>query len=65
MRCFSSLLFLIVFSFIFGQSISWIVASDFHYYSADLGTNGKAFEAYLANDRKLLRESQHLFDAWI
>ncbi|NPV38481.1 MAG: metallophosphoesterase [Brevinematales bacterium] len=65
MKCFSSLFFLTIFSFAFGQSINWVVASDFHYYSADLGTNGKAFEAYLADDRKLLRESPQLLDAWI
>jgi 3',5'-cyclic AMP phosphodiesterase CpdA len=35
----------------------FIVFSDPHYYDASLGTEGKAFEEYLDNDRKLLKES--------
>ncbi len=54
------------FQALFGQSsLSWLVVSDLHYYSSELGTNGKAFEAYLADDRKLLRESPWLLEAWI
>ena len=34
------------------------VISDPHYYDTDLGVTGAAFEAYLAQDRKLIRESE-------
>ncbi|URA09190.1 metallophosphoesterase family protein [Thermospira aquatica] len=51
---------------LYGQtSLSWVVVSDLHYYSSELGTNGKAFESYLADDRKLLREAPQLLEAWI
>jgi len=39
------------------------VFSDPHYYDSDLGTEGAAFEAYLAQDRKLIRESEALTQA--
>ncbi len=39
---------------------SFMVFSDPHYYDPSLGTDGKAFEAYLDEDRKLLRESREL-----
>lgn len=42
------------------QSTSMIVFSDPHFYDPSLGTRGKAFEEYLDNDRKLLRESSEL-----
>lgn len=39
------------------------VFSDPHYYDGNLGTSGADFEAYLALDRKLLRESAALAGA--
>lgn len=36
------------------------VISDMHIYDPDLGTEGKAFQDYLADDRKLLKESVEL-----
>jgi hypothetical protein len=39
------------------------VFSDPHFYDSDLGTTGAAFEAYLAQDRKLIRESEALVQA--
>ncbi|MGC9342121.1 MAG: metallophosphoesterase family protein [Bacteroidales bacterium] len=38
----------------------FIVFSDPHYYNPELGTEGKAFEEYLDNDRKLLKESEEI-----
>jgi len=40
--------------------ISMIVFSDPHYFDPSLGTEGAAFERYLDQDRKLLRESAEL-----
>lgn len=37
---------------------NFAVFSDPHFYDTDLGTQGAAFEAYLASDRKMLRESE-------
>lgn len=34
------------------------VIADPHFYDTDLGTDGEAFETYLAQDRKMLRESE-------
>ena len=39
---------------------SFMVFSDPHFYDPSLGTEGKAFEAYLDEDRKLFRESPEL-----
>ena len=39
---------------------SFIVFSDPHTYDPELGIEGKAFEDYLASDRKLLRESTEI-----
>ncbi len=44
---------------------SFIVFSDPHVYSTTLGTEGKAFEHYLSEDRKLLRESTEILEAAI
>jgi hypothetical protein len=41
----------------------FVIFSDPHYYDSDLGTEGAAFEAYLAQDRKLIRESESLVQA--
>lgn len=38
----------------------FIVLSDPHYYDPSLGMEGEAFEQYLDNDRKLLRESTEI-----
>ena len=53
-------------SVLYGEypTLSWVVISDLHYYTPELGTNGAAFEEYLANDRKLLRESRQLLQKW-
>ncbi len=42
---------------------SFIVFSDPHLYDTALGTDGAAFEEYLTEDRKLLRESVEIMDA--
>ncbi|MBU2644796.1 metallophosphoesterase [bacterium] len=41
----------------------FIVVSDTHYFDPRLGTTGKAFQAYLDKDRKLLAESSELMTA--
>ncbi len=41
----------------------FIVLSDTHYFDPELGTNGKAFQAYLDKDRKLLAESSEMLAA--
>ncbi len=38
----------------------FIVMSDLHYYDPELGISGKAFQEYIADDRKLLKESQEI-----
>ncbi|MEZ4526584.1 MAG: metallophosphoesterase [Desulfobacterales bacterium] len=45
------------------QNLSFAVFSDPHYYDTALGTSGAAFEAYLAQDRKMLREGPAILDA--
>lgn len=42
-----------------------VVFSDAHIYDTSLGTTGKAFEAYITADRKLLRESNEILDTAI
>ncbi|MBN1557599.1 MAG: metallophosphoesterase [Lentisphaerae bacterium] len=39
------------------------VLADPHFYNARLGTEGAAFEEYLAGDRKMLRESEAILEA--
>jgi 3',5'-cyclic AMP phosphodiesterase CpdA len=46
------------------STLSMGVASDLHYYDSALGTSGAAFEEYLANDRKLIAESEALMEAF-
>lgn len=41
-------------------SVRFAVFSDPHLFDSALGTEGEAFEAYLAQDRKLIRESEAL-----
>lgn len=43
--------------------IEFAVFSDAHYYDSSLGTTGSAFEEYLMQDRKLLRESEAILQA--
>lgn len=45
--------------------VRFAVFSDPHFYDPSLGTEGPAFEAYLAQDRKLLRESEALTQAMV
>ncbi len=45
-----------------GPQVTMTVFSDPHFYDPSLGTDGLAFEAYLNNDRKLLRESRELME---
>jgi hypothetical protein len=47
------------------EVVKFGVFSDPHFYDLDLGTTGTAFEAYLAQDRKMLRESNAILDAAI
>lgn len=42
---------------------SFAVFSDMHIFDPALGTAGKAFEEYIAADRKLVRESSEILDA--
>jgi 3',5'-cyclic AMP phosphodiesterase CpdA len=42
-----------------------VVMSDLHIYDTSLGTTGKAFEAYITADRKLVREGPEILDAAI
>ncbi|MBI9084427.1 MAG: metallophosphoesterase [Desulfobacterales bacterium] len=44
---------------------SFVVITDPHVYDPALGVTGSAFQAYLDKDRKLLKESEELFDAAI
>jgi predicted phosphodiesterase len=48
-----------------GRGITFAVFSDPHLFHASLGTEGPAFEAYLNQDRKLIRESEAILDAAI
>jgi len=43
-------------------AVRFAVASDAHLYDASLGTTGAAFQEYLDNDRKLLRESREILE---
>lgn len=45
------------------SSVRFAVISDPHLYSARLGTSGAAFEAYLNQDPKLLRESEAILES--
>lgn len=45
------------------RPVRFAVFSDPHYYNAALGTTGDAFEAYLGQDRKMLRESEAILDS--
>ena len=45
--------------------VRFAVFSDPHYYDPLLGTEGEAFESYLSRDRKMLKESQAIFDATV
>ena len=42
---------------------AFAVIADPHFYDSRLGTDGTAFQAYLDEDRKLLKESGELLDA--
>lgn len=47
------------------ESIKLAVFSDPHYYAPELGTTGKAFQEYIAQDRKLLAESEAILRSTI
>jgi len=44
---------------------SFIVISDLHIFDSSLGTSGKAFEAYIIDDRKLVREGPEILESAI
>ncbi len=44
------------------EETRFMVFSDPHYYDPSLGVTGEAFQSYLDQDRKLLRESSELLD---
>lgn len=44
------------------QPVNLAIFSDPHLYSNELGTEGAAFDDYLANDRKMIRESVDILD---
>ena len=46
-------------------SVKLMVFSDPHYFDPSLGTSGAAFDAYLANDRKLIAESDAIMRAMV
>ena len=39
-------------------AVTFVVLSDTHIYDSPLGTSGKAWDAYMASDRKLLKDSE-------
>lgn len=43
--------------------MTFLVLADPHYYAPELGTTGSAFEAYLSQDRKMLKESSEILTA--
>lgn len=43
----------------------FIVLADLHYYDPELGVTGKAFQEYISDDRKLLKESQEILSQTI
>ena len=43
------------------QPAKFAVVADPHFYDTDLGTEGEAFQTYLAQDRKMLVESEAIF----
>ena len=45
--------------------VRFAVFSDVHLYDVSLGTEGKAFQSYIAGDRKLLVESEEILRAAI
>ncbi len=65
--------FLLTLAFLLGISVQAVLAaganfaviSDPHFYDTDLGTTGQAFEAYLAQDRKMLQEGEAILKAAI
>ena len=48
-----------------GSEIRFAVFSDPHVYDSRLGTTGAAFEQYLAEDRKMIRESEAILAATV
>ena len=44
-------------------NVTFMVLSDTHFYDPSLGTSGKAWEAYMADDRKLLADSEETLQA--
>jgi len=48
-----------------GNEIRFAVFSDPHVYDNSLGTTGEAFEQYLAEDRKMIRESEAILAATV
>jgi 3',5'-cyclic AMP phosphodiesterase CpdA len=42
---------------------SFVVISDLHIFDSSLGTSGKAFEAYILDDRKLVREGPEILES--
>ena len=45
--------------------ISFVVIADPHIFDTSLGTSGKAFEAYIVDDRKLVKEAPEILDSAI
>ncbi len=43
--------------------MNFVVFSDPHIFDTSLGTTGKAFEAYIAADRKLVREGPEIIES--
>jgi 3',5'-cyclic AMP phosphodiesterase CpdA len=45
------------------KAVKFCIVSDVHFYDTTLGTSGKAFEAYLASDRKMIAQSEAIFES--
>ena len=62
---FLAIIFLLLSATSVAAATRFAVLSDTHLYDPSLGTTGAAFEAYLAQDRKMLRESEAILDSAI
>jgi 3',5'-cyclic AMP phosphodiesterase CpdA len=65
LACLFTVAYALASSSLLGAPARFAIVSDPHLYDHRLGTTGAAFEAYLAQDPKLLRESQAILDAAI
>jgi 3',5'-cyclic AMP phosphodiesterase CpdA len=72
-KVYTFLLLILAFQFLNAQSVKktsgltkpvrFCIVSDIHYYDTTLGTTGKAFQAYIAGDRKMIAQSEAIFES--